>query len=182
MSSKSVSAQNGAYSFVTDVATRLSNRLAHPTGASSSCDQEILKALRGFMESAYFARAHYNFNFQLTYPGLQVGRTSGCEQTCPASGPLAGLEAVSGNDTKCSRNSTTTSSSAAAATSSAAAASSSATTPTSSAAAASSSASLPPTWNTSCEASDVFSDISCDLSTREQCPMGIDGTQRCYLM
>jgi hypothetical protein len=169
MSVKIVSAQNVAYAYVTEVATSLSNRLAHPnpTGASSSCDpQDIIRALNAFMGSAFFARAHYNFQFQLEYLGLQVGRPSGCEPTCPASELLAGLEAVSGNDAECSRNSATTSSTS---------------TTSSSAAAASSSASVPPTWNTSCVASDVFSDISCDASTRAQCPMGPDGTQRCYV-
>lgn len=112
MNSKTLSAQNGAYAFATDVATALSNKLANPTGASGSCNRKILKALEEYMKSPYFARPNFSFNWQLTYPDLEIGRTSGCEQACPASGPLAGLEAVSGNDAVCSRNSTTTSSNA----------------------------------------------------------------------
>ena len=107
MNHKTVSAQNNAYNFVTEVANSLSNKLAHPTGASSSCiPADIISALKAFMESAFYLQAHYSFNIHLTYPGLQVGRPSGCDR-CPA---IAGRGAVSGNDTECPQNSTTTSS------------------------------------------------------------------------
>jgi hypothetical protein len=192
-------AQDNAYAVARVIATSISNRLteAHPTG-SSICDQEardMLNTLNLFMASNLFLPATFNFGFRLEYPGLQIGRPSGCQ--CRRRRAFAENGAGSGNDTECPQNSTTTSSNApvtstwntsstpttssstTAASSSAAAASSTAAAASSTAAAASSTAAVPPTWNTSCVASGVFSDTTCPAGT---CPAGADGVQRCLFM
>ncbi|MDT5029523.1 MAG: hypothetical protein QOE61_5973, partial [Micromonosporaceae bacterium] len=110
MDQKIVVAQSKAFTLATDIATSLSNRLAHPTsGASSSCDpQDLIDALRLFMGSNLFARENFAFDFQLEYPGLQVGRSSGCERSCRRPRALAEDGEASGNPTACPQDSVAT--------------------------------------------------------------------------
>jgi hypothetical protein len=166
MSSIITSAQSNGYTYATELATSLSNSLAHPTGASSSCDpQDLIDQLNRFMASDLFARPNFRFDFNLQYPGLRVGRPSGCEQSCRGQPPLAGRGAASGSSNMC-WNSTSTLFNSSTTWSSTSTTSSSS--PTSSAA-----------WNASCVASDTFSDTTCAASVVGACPAGADGVRRC---